>query len=202
MSKFIKLFESALGRFTRGGLLTGDLVKFKDKALSDEFFKTQPENYVAKVKDMMASDLNIKVANIKPRYASAMSAGNTDYTGTEFNVDVVQELMPGKWVNPITVPAHLLIPVETYPSLSPIPNSVKYDNKIQIQPKEYKAEENETVEFYKPTLKTHRSDNGKGKMEKGDRELLNKNTKIPAKEAEGQKDPAVGTWRYLPKEKK
>ena len=36
-------------------------------------------------------------------------------------------------------------------------------------------------------------------MSTGDRELLNKNTKIPAKEADKHKDPAKYTARYLPK---
>ena len=39
MSKFIKLYESAIQRFTRGGFLIGDLVKIRESALSDEFFK-------------------------------------------------------------------------------------------------------------------------------------------------------------------
>lgn len=38
MGKFIKLYESAIQRFTRGGLLVGDIVKFKDGIFKKKFF--------------------------------------------------------------------------------------------------------------------------------------------------------------------
>lgn len=204
MGKFTKLYESAIERFTRGGWLTGDQVKFKEGALSDPFFKTQPEDFKTKIKDLMASDLNLVVANIKPKYATTQGAGNTDYAGTDFSVDIVQELMPGKWVNPITVPIHILDRIDTYPSLKDVPKSLKYDNKIKIKPEptSAKSEENETVQFYMPGTHTHKSDHGGKKNVPGDRTLLNKNTKIPAQEAEKHKDPATYTAMYLPKEKK
>jgi hypothetical protein len=39
MGKFAKLYESAIQRFTRGGLLVGDLVKFKKTSLMTIFSK-------------------------------------------------------------------------------------------------------------------------------------------------------------------
>lgn len=201
MKKFVKLYESALTRFTRGGYLAGDLIKFIDNALKDKWFDTQPDEVKAKVKELLASDLNIRVANIKPKYpAGSMGAGNTDYTGSDFFLDVAQEIAPGKWVNFVTVPASLVTRVDTYPNLTPIPGSLKYDNKVQIKPTEVKAEENEE-EFFKPYAKTRRAYVGK-KLEKTDSELQNKNIKIPAVTPKNAKDPAVGTARYLPKEKK
>jgi hypothetical protein len=188
MGKFIKLFENALSRYTTGGFTGGDLVKFKANALKDEFFKTQPDA-LEKVKALIGSDLNLRVTNIKPKYPTAMGASNNDYNGVDYYIEIAQELMPGKVVNHITVPACILDRVDTYPNLAPIPNSQKYDNKIQLKPKLVNSEENEEVEFYKPTPL------------KGDQVLANTNTKIPAKPAEGHKDPAKYTAKYLPKGK-
>ena len=50
MNKFVKMYESAIQRYTRGGFLTGDLVKFIDNAFKDDFFKKQAPNYVQKAK--------------------------------------------------------------------------------------------------------------------------------------------------------
>ena len=50
MGRFTALYESAIQRFTRGGFLTGDLVKFKDDAFKDDFFKQQASNYIEKAK--------------------------------------------------------------------------------------------------------------------------------------------------------
>jgi hypothetical protein len=66
MGKFINLYESAIQRFTRGGLLVGDLVKFKNNVFSDDFFKNQSSNYFTKIKGFVDSGLNIRISSIKP----------------------------------------------------------------------------------------------------------------------------------------
>ena len=65
MSKFVKLYESAIQRFTRGGFLTGDLVKFKQGYQDDEFFGKQASNYLQKLEEFVKSGLNIRVSAVK-----------------------------------------------------------------------------------------------------------------------------------------
>lgn len=98
MGKFTNLYESAIQRFTRGGLLVGDLVKFKSDALSDVFFKNQTKNYSEKVKSFISSGLNIRVSSIKPVRPSYQPA-NVYNESSEFLVDIVLEKAPACIMN-------------------------------------------------------------------------------------------------------
>jgi len=51
-SKFEQVLEEQLNRFTRNGLLTGDLVKFKENFLNDEWTKTQEQIKVDLMKEL------------------------------------------------------------------------------------------------------------------------------------------------------
>ena len=76
MAQFLKLYESAIQRFTRGGFLIGDLVKFKENYSSDNFFKKQAVNYIEKINEFVKSGLNIRVSAVKPVYPNSYSPGN------------------------------------------------------------------------------------------------------------------------------
>jgi predicted O-methyltransferase YrrM len=58
MGKFTNLYESAIQRFTRGGLLIGDLVKFKSDVLTSDFVKKQAVNYAQKIKEFIDNIIN------------------------------------------------------------------------------------------------------------------------------------------------
>lgn len=197
--KFIKLFEATLSRYTRGGFLTSDRVKFIDKALSHDFFKNVPEETKLAVKALIDSGVNLRVRNVKSHMPAVMGAGNPDDFGYSFNIEVVPEIAPGTYdVNrAVTVPSTLLVRNADYPNLPPVPDAFKYDNKVQIKPSEVEVEDNKTM--LTPRSKTHLSDVGNQKLETGDRELNNVNVKIPAEPAIGHKDPATYTAQYLPK---
>lgn len=196
--KFIKLFEAAISRYTRGGFLTSDRVKFVDTVLKNDFFKDQPESIKNAVKDLIDSGLNLRVKNVKSFAPAVMGAGNPDNFGYGFTIEVVPETAPGRfdYNKAVTVPANLLVHQNDYPNLPPVPDQFKYDNKVQIEPKEVKLPD--TGNYLTPQKQTRFSDVG-GKMQPGDRELADKNIKIPAVPAEGQRDPAAYTAMYLPK---
>lgn len=199
--KFVKLYESIFSRYNRGGFLTSDRVLFTKDALRNDFFKNQPDSVKTAVKELIDSGLNLRVKNVKSFFPSTMGANNTDYNGYMFSVEVCPELAPGRfdYNKVVTVPSNLLVHQNDGINLPPVPDKYKYDDKVNIKPKEvddYKGK-NETP-FVTPNNQTHLSDVN-GKMVKGDRELAISNTKIPSVPVANQKDPANYTAMYLPK---
>jgi len=189
--RFLKLYESALQRYTRGGFLTGDYVKFNDGWDKSDWFKSLPEEFKNKLKSLAESDLHLRVSSIKTKRPS-IQQGNVEFSGTEFDVDITQETAPGLYIEFLTVPSHVLKHISHYPNLAPTPESQKCKTDVNIKPAECNEEPSNTQQKL--------SDDGKGKLIKGDRELKNKNEKIPAPGVESQ---IVGksTHKYLPKKR-
>jgi len=198
MSKFVKLYESAIQRFTRGGFLTGDLVKFTETAFRDDFFKDQSPNYVAKAKSFADGGLNLRVSAIKA-VRPTIHSGDIQNEAESFLIDLVQEIAPGLYREFITVPARILEPIHTYPNLAPVPDSLKRHNNSNIDPKLENLDKavNTTVLPHRQTLT---SDLGNKKDSEGDRRLNNVNVQIPSSPAVGERSPEVSksTARYLP----
>lgn len=204
MGKFTKLYESAIQRFTRGGLLVGDLVKIKEGAYGDDFFKKQSGNYVEKLKSFSNSGLNIRVSSIKtvrPSY----QPGNVYNEGSEFIVDIVLEKAPGLYYDFITVPMHILEHVDTGVNLAPVPDSLRYDDRSSTDISELGSAKKGAETLLDPYRQTRTSDIGDGKDTKSHTELGMNNVKIPSSPAEGHKNPSVYapsldyTKNYLPK---
>lgn len=197
---FVELFESAMQRYTLGGLLAGDVVIFKEGAFNDPWYKSLGENTKEKIQSMVNSGLNLRISAIKNVLPAVQGAGNTDYTGTDYNVDITSEIAPGRYMDFVTVPGRMLQPKSSYPNLPEVPEVFKKDDpsrRVNIKPKKLK-DEAEEVPFLSPK-DTRLSDLGNKKLSKGDRELLNTNVKIPSSPVQGQSDPASYTYKYLPK---
>lgn len=204
MGKFIELYESAIQRFTRGGLLVGDLVKFKDGIFNDEFFKKQSHNYVDKVKGFISSGLNIRISSIKPVRPSRQ-IGNIYNEASEFLVDIVLEKAPGLYYEFLTVPMHILEHFDTGVNLAPVPDSLRYDDRSSTDVDELGSAKKGAEAVLDPYRQTRTSDRGDGKDSKSESELSNKNTKIPSKPDVEAKSPSIYspqkdyTKNYLPK---
>lgn len=199
--RFNKLFEATLSRYTRGGFLTSDRVKFVDNALKNDFFKNQPESVKTAVEELINSGLNLRIRNVKSAMPAVMGAGNPDNYGYSFSVEIVPEIAPGTYdVNKaVTVPAVLVAHLNDGINLPPVSDKLKYDNKVQIDPKPVEEVlKTEDKNNFSPVAQTHTS-NVDGKPSKGDRELNNANVVIPSSPAVNQKDPAAYTAQYLPK---
>jgi len=199
MGRFTALYESAIQRFTRGGFLTGDLVKFTDKAFSDDFFKKQAPNYMDKAKSFASSGRNIRVSAVKA-VRPTIHSGDVQNEADSFLVDIVLELAPGLYKEFLTVPAHLLQHVDTGINLAPVPDDLKRKDTTQIKPEE-EQEIKKGDSFTAPHRQTHTSDLGNKKDNEGDRKLDNTNVQIPSSPAKDARDPSVknSTARYLPK---
>lgn len=190
--KFIPLIETYLQKFTRGGFLTGDIVKIKKDVFNSDFIKRKPEQYKEKLKSWADSDLLLRVSAVKPIRPTNQATGNAEITGSEFDIDITQEIAPGRYVDFLTIPAEFVEPLEpTSPNLPPIPNSLKRKSKVNIKPEEQETKVQQVSQ-------TYLSDNGKGKLTPGDRSLNNTNTKIPSLPVD--KSPAVKNYvhQYLP----
>jgi len=199
--KFVKLYESALSRYTRGGFLAGDVVVFKKDAFNDQWFKGLGVNTQEKIKEMAASGLTLRVSNIKSILPAVMGAGNTDYTTSNVELDITSEIAPGKYMGFVTIPARLVEPVDSYPNLPKVPEVFKKDDpsrRVNIKPKKLK-DEAEEIPFISPHSQTRMSDLGDKKLSPGDRELKNANVKIPSSPVKDAKDPASYTYKYLPR---
>jgi hypothetical protein len=204
MGKFINLYESAIQRFTRGGLLVGDLVKFKDNVFSDDFFKNQSSNYSTKIKSFIDSGLNIRVSSIKPVRPS-YQAGNVYNEAQEFLVDVVLEKAPGLYYEFATVPMRVLEHFDTGVNLAPIPDSLRYNDKSSTDINELGSAKKGAEALLDPYRQTRTADFGDGKDSKSNSELGNVNIKIPSNTSVDAKSPSVFspqkdyTKNYLPK---
>ena len=204
MGKFIELYESAIQRFTRGGLLVGDLVKFKNGIFNDDFFKNQSPNYTEKVKGFINSGLNIRVSSIKPVRPS-YQAGNVYNEASEFLVDVVLEKAPGLYYEFMTVPMRVIEHIDTGVNLAPIPDELRYNDRSSTDIEEYGSAKKGAESILDPYRQTRTVDTGNLKDTKSESDLLNKNVKIPSQPNTDAKDPSVFaknkdyTKNYLPK---
>lgn len=195
--RFVEIYESALNRYNRGGFLTSDLVVFIDGALNDKFFNAAGEDYKLKVKEFINSGENLRVKNVKSTFPAVMGAGNPDYNGYSFGIEVCREIAPGKFSpDTIVVPQNLLKYKDTVPNLPEVPNKFKRPDTSHINPKPVKAE-NEETPFFSPG-RTRTADLGNQKDTKSETELQNKNVRIPSSPAKGASDPASYTANYLP----
>lgn len=136
-SKFEQVLEEQLNRFTRSGLLCGDLVKFKEGYLNDDWMKTQDQIKVDKIKEIVESGDYLRIGHIKSPYGYSL-AGKS-YEPDNFFVDVTREIAPGIFTDVVTVPSYLVELIMTggeNRTQTPInPNNVRPNNE-QIKPVE------------------------------------------------------------------
>ena len=108
------------------------------------------------------------------------------------------EQAPGLYYQFITVPAHVLEHIDTGINLAPVPDGLKYDNKVQAEP--VPANVPDTDSYQSPYRQTRTTDIGNARDNRTELQTPIANVKIPSSPVEGDRDPAVssGTARYLP----
>lgn len=193
--KFNKIYESYVSRFTRGGFLTGDLVKVRDNYKSTEGYKQLSPEYQAKLDDLLASDLNLRVSGIENKYPSSQP-GNTDNSSGEFSITVSQETAPGRYDGFYQFPDDIFEPVDVYPNRMPVPDSMVRPNGTKIDPDTLEYEDEESYVGSNP-LKSqveagYLPDAEKQPAMGNDRELLNVNAKTDQFGAPSHDAQAIG----------
>lgn len=131
--------EEETSRFKNGGILMGDFVTIRKNALKHPDIANRPSTFIDKLKEFMQTDQHLKVSVVKGTQAGS-SADLTSGSDTpkEFWADVVRELAPGLFADVMTLPIEVLDVVfpegnNWSPEQS---NDKKYNNKVQIKPKE------------------------------------------------------------------
>ena len=125
------LYETYVSRYTRGGFLTGDLVRFKKGFENTQSFKELDPNVQQKLKDFAASDINLRVSGIVNKYPSHQP-GNTDNSTGDVSVTVSQETAPGRYDGFVTATPDLFDTVDVYPNSRPVPNSLVRPNGTEM----------------------------------------------------------------------
>jgi hypothetical protein len=135
--KYDVLVETAITRFEQGGLLSGDLVRFRKDAMKNEKVKALTDHFKAMLEDAMNTDLNLRVSAVKSIRATTTGnyeGGHNSGTDspTDHWVDIVVEYAPGLWRDPMTVPMEVLEYVDTNGNLAPIPDSLVRKSDIDM----------------------------------------------------------------------
>jgi len=143
--KYDSLIAEATERFQMGGILSGDLVRFRKDTMKNDKIKNLTAQYKAMIEDAMNTDLNLRASSIKssrPNTSGYYGGGQNSGTdaATDFYVDVVVEYAPGLFKTPMTVPIEVLEVVDTDGNLAPVPDSLKRKNNVHM-PKEVKTED-------------------------------------------------------------
>jgi len=195
--RFLKLYESWLTRYNHGGFLQGDIVKFKADALKHYFIKTQSDELVKNLEDLIKDGRTLRVTNVINKFPAVMGTGNPDDVGPDFTVEVGLDEGGGRIYKTAIAHVGMLDKIDTVPGLEEVPDRNKYDNKIKIKPVEVK-DEAEEVPFYSPA-RTRTADLGNKKLAPTETKLKNVNTVIPSSPNVNAKDPASYTAKYMPK---
>lgn len=126
-SNFDLVYENYASKFSRGGFLPGDFVKFKANVFEHPSIKAGSEAYRDKIKELMESDLNIRLqglTNIANKSAGAV--GSAD----RYDASIYQTL-PGNSATStdslLTVPLSVLewVASSTSEAQAPVPKSFK-----------------------------------------------------------------------------
>jgi hypothetical protein len=181
-TKFKVLYENLMERYQQGGFMIGDRVKFRDDCLKHDFFKEKAGSFIDLVKTCSAPgfDLNLIVSAIKSIYPTTTQnyRGGTESPDNIY-VDIVVSYAPGLYRTPMTVPIEVLELQDDGANREPIPNSLKYDNKVH-GPERTKAKSSADFEV----------------------NLKNKNVAIP-RGNKWEDTPGGGSdWKDLPKNKR
>ena len=189
-NKFLTLVENSISRYSNGGLLTGDTVKFVKNFKSRDSYKALSDNLKNYIEEFIKTDKNIRVVDIKPMFPSS-APGDDANRGNAFSIVLATELAPGSYdlQNKFTVPSDLVEPFNTYSNLPNIPDSLRKKERINHKP--VAPEENEESAVNNPYLQTLMSQDGNS-LRRTDTKLLNKNVTIPSVTVKGANSMVKG----------
>lgn len=192
---FLTLVENTITRYSNGGILTGDRVVLRSDYKQHDSYKNLANNQKEYIDSYFNDENNYIVVNIKTEYPS-INPGVSDNRGSSFYAEVAREEGSGRYDNQgkVVIDIDLLEPVEDYPNRHPIPDSVRYDNKIQIKPVPVDSEEEESDASQTREIQTNLTHQGKG-LKKTERKNATKNTEIPSKPA--TPSPAVRSYTQM-----
>jgi hypothetical protein len=187
-SQFEQVIEEQLNRFTRNGLLCGDLVKIKQEAFTSPWAKTQTVDKINLLKELATSGDYLRVSHIKSPYG--FSLAGKDYEPDAFYVDITREIAPGLFTDVVTLPSYLVELIMTggeNRTQTPInPKLVRPNNEIikpqPVQPVNSTAKYMDTQHPNYPVVDAPAGNNDPGNIPQTDKNvnsLPTSNTTLP-----------------------
>ena len=183
--KFVKLHESYMRRYERGGFLVGDVFKFNDGFKQTDSYKDLPQNTKGLLTAMIDSGLHIRVVGIKDTTPSRYPA-SSQQSSLDVNLNLALDDGGGRYSHYVTVPGLLGQAVQYAPNLLPIPDVMRRPDNVNIKPQEYVEDEENLA---------NRADRGGTEphdLTPTQRTLPKKNTVIPSDPV--TPSPAVATY--------
>lgn len=152
--KFDKIYETVIQRSEIGGILPGDIVKFRPGYKNTETYKSMPTTLQKEVDELATCGLNIKVVQIGNKMPS-YSAGNQFKPASQLVVTIAADHGGGRTYGRVTVCPDMIDIAELGNfGTGPIPDKFKRKDQVIIKPKPLKIDQN---------LITNVTDKGDGK---------------------------------------
>lgn len=165
-SKFETMVTEMFDRYANGaGFLKGDVVKLKDNVKSSDWYKKQSDT-VKRILDGMTEKSNrvYRISTLKSEKPRAAGSFGIDEPVSSC-ADVVREVNPSFWVDPITVPLEYLEQIDTGINMPKYDKDLVRKDTTQADPKEKgKSTDKESAD--------------QTKVDDKERNLTDKNTKL------------------------
>lgn len=133
--KFIKVLESAMSRYTRGGFLVGDYVEFAKNYKTIKAFKALQDTQKDAIEELLKCGLRIRVIGIDD-LIPARFPGNPDTSNGMVSIKIAADHGGGRQLYALTVCPSLLKVIDFYPNLAPFPDQFTRPNNEILVPKE------------------------------------------------------------------
>ena len=188
--KFVKLHESYMRRYERGGFLVGDVFKFNDNFKSADGYKALGANTKELIDQMIDSGLHIIIVGIKDtspaRYPASSQTSTLDVV-----LNIALDTGGSRYSHYCSIPGELGEAIQYYPNLLPIPDALRRADKVNIKPEEFVEDEE---------MLANRTDRGGTEphdLTPTERTLPKKNTVIPSDPATPSQAVTSYTNEYL-----
>ena len=140
--KFDSIFEAVVSRYTVGGYLPGDIVKFRPDYKSSQTYKSMHSQMKKELDELINSGLNIKVVQVGSKTYNA-SAANDHKTADNIVITVAGDHGGGRHYGSIAVCADMLDMEASGDPTPKIPDQFYRDDEKYLhgKPEEWKADQ-------------------------------------------------------------
>lgn len=111
--KFVKLYENLISRFTNGGFLVGDYVKFVKNYDKNDDFEKLGNNVKDFISEIIQSGQHIRVVGIKDVMPLSRPGNPETRNGNNVTIDIALDNGGGRYSHYCTVPKCCLEVLET-----------------------------------------------------------------------------------------
>jgi hypothetical protein len=111
--KFVKLYENIISRFTNGGILVGDYVKFVKDYDKNEHYQSLGNNVKDLISNINSSGMHIRVVGIKDIYPLSRPGNPDTRNGNNVCIDIALDNGGGRMTDFVTVPRCCIELIET-----------------------------------------------------------------------------------------